>query len=288
MEHRRSISMDLTLSFSGAPSEENMSDDKIEIIVPQVSPVLPRSPWINIVPPLGRQNEASHPHPPPSSAKTAALALPQKVAAEFLGTFLLVFALLSALITNEARGGALGLLGVAAVAGTAVVVIVASVVHISGSHLNPAVSIAMAVFGYLPWAQLLPYMAAQLLGSTAASFTAKAVYRPANLGAAIATVPTLGTAETLFVEFVTTFVLLFVITAHAIDPKAVKELIAVGAGAAVMMNALISSESTGASMNPARTLGPAFATGTYTKIWVYMVAPPLGAIAGTGAYIALK
>jgi aquaporin NIP len=68
----------------------------------------------------------------------------------------------------------------------------------------------------------------------------------------------------------------------------VKELIAVGAGAAVMMSALASGMSTGASMNPARTLGPAIAAGTYTKIWVYMVAPPLGAIAGTGAYVALK
>ncbi|VAI75963.1 unnamed protein product [Triticum turgidum subsp. durum] len=115
----------------------------------------------------------------------------------------------------------------------------------------------------------------------------KAVYHPANPGAIVATVPTLGTAGTFLVEFLTTFVLLFVIVAHATDPK-VKELIAVAAGAAIMMNALISAESTGASMNPARTLGTAIATGTYTKIWVYMVAPPLGAIAGTGAYIALK
>ncbi|VAI88040.1 unnamed protein product [Triticum turgidum subsp. durum] len=115
----------------------------------------------------------------------------------------------------------------------------------------------------------------------------KAVYHPANPGAIVATVPTLGTAETFLIEFLTTFVLLFVIVAHATDPK-VKELIAVAAGAAIMMNALISAESTGASMNPARTLGTAIATGTYTKIWVYMVAPPLGAIAGTGAYIALK
>lgn len=68
----------------------------------------------------------------------------------------------------------------------------------------------------------------------------------------------------------------------------VKELIAVGAAAAVMMSALISGESTGASMNPARTLGTAIATGTYTKIWIYIVAPPLGAIAGCGAYHALK
>ncbi|WVZ95079.1 hypothetical protein U9M48_040884 [Paspalum notatum var. saurae] len=244
----------------------------------------PKSP--SKVVPLGLQNEAIL-RPSPSSTKKAT-ALVKKVVAEFLGTFLLIFIVLSALVVNEVHGGALGLLGVATAGGMAVVVIVASLVHVSGSHLNPAISIAMATFGYLPRAQLLPYMAAQFLGSTTASFAVKVIYNPANLGATITTVPAIGTVETLFVEFTITFVLLFVITSLAIHRKAVKESIAVGAGAAVMMNALISAQSTGASMNPARTLGPALVTGTYTKIWVYMVAPPLGAVAGTGAYIALK
>ncbi|RLN03593.1 aquaporin NIP3-2-like [Panicum miliaceum] len=124
----------------------------------------------------------------------------------------------------------------------------------------------MAAFGYHPGAQLAPYVAAQLLGSTTAVFAAKAVYGPANLGAAGA----------LVVEFITTFVLLFVISDHH-RPRHRSE--SMGTGAAVMMSALISAESTGASMNPARTLGPAIASGTYTKIWIYMVAPPLGAIA---------
>ena len=141
--------------------------------------------------------------------------------AEFLGTFLLIFVLLSALIMNATHGGALGQVGVAATVGLAVVVIMASLVHVSGAHLNPAVSVSMAVFGYLPRAHLAPYMAAQFLGSIAASFLAKAIYRPENAGAIIATVPTLGTAEAFFVEFVITFVLLFVIVAHVVDPKAV-------------------------------------------------------------------
>ncbi|PAN33608.1 hypothetical protein PAHAL_6G033100 [Panicum hallii] len=287
MEHLRSISMDLTLSISGAASMDSMSDDKIAIIVPHSSPILSKSPSNHNLP-QWVHSEASH--PAPSSEKRAAPALvAKKVAAEFLGTFLLIFILLSTLIVDEAHGGALGPLGVAAAAGSAVAVVVASLAHVSGAHLNPAVSAAMAAFGYLPRAQLAPYVAAQLLGSTVASFAAKAVYNdPADLGATVATVPALGTAGALVVEFVTTFVLLFVITALATDPKAVKELVAVGTGAAVMMNALISAESTGASMNPARTLGPAIASGTYTKIWIYMVAPPLGAIAGTGAYVALK
>ena len=217
----RSISRDLILSISGAASMNDMSaDDKIAIIVPHSSPILStKSPSSNHTLPQWVQSEASR--PPPSMEDRAALALVRKVAAEFLGTFLLVFTLLSALIVDEARGGALGLLGVAVAAGSTVAVIVASLAHVSGAHLNPAVSTAMAAFGYLPGAHLLPYVAAQLLGSTAASFAARAVYEPPNLGATAATVPALGTAAALAVEFVTTFVLLFVITALSTDPKAV-------------------------------------------------------------------
>jgi len=144
-----------------------------------------------------------------------------QVVAEFLGTFLLIFTVLSAIIMNEAHGGALGLLGVAATAGTAVVVIVSSIFHVSGGHLNPAVSVTMAVFGHLPPAHLVPYVVAQLLGSTAASFVAKALYDPVNLGATVATVPRIGTFEAFWVEFITTFILLFVITALSTDPRAV-------------------------------------------------------------------
>ncbi|KAI4979367.1 hypothetical protein ZWY2020_016120 [Hordeum vulgare] len=245
-----------------------------------------RSPSVKIVPIASDDENEKSPSPGP---KTAVVHLVKKVMAEFLGTFLLIFIVLSAVIMNATHGGALGLLGVAATVGAAGVVIVASLFHVSGSHLNPSVSLAMAVFGYLPWAHLAPYVSAQFLASVSASFVAKAIYHPAvNLGAVVTTVPAIGTLEAFSVEFIITFILLFALLAPATDPKAVKELVAVAAGAALMMNVLIAAESTGASMNPARTLGTAIATGTYTKIWVYMVAPPLGAIAGTGAYIALK
>jgi aquaporin NIP len=146
-----------------------------------------------------------------------------QVVAEFLGTFLLIFTVLSALIMNEVHNGALGLLGVAASAGMAVVVIVSSIFHVSGGQLNPAVSVTMAVFGHLPPAHLVPYVVAQLLGSTAASFVAKALYDPVNLGATVATVPRIGAFEAFWVEFITTFILLFVITALSTDPRAVRK-----------------------------------------------------------------
>ncbi|XP_006659832.1 aquaporin NIP3-2 [Oryza brachyantha] len=212
--------------------------------------------------------------------------LVKKVSAEFFGTFTLIFTVLSTIIMDEQHKGVESLLGIATSAGLAVTVLVLSLIHISGCHLNPAVSIAMTVFGHLPPAHLLPYMAAQILGSIGASFAVKGLYHPVNPG--IVTVPKVGTVEAFFLEFVTTFVLLFIITALATDPNAVKELIAVAVGATIMMNALVAGPSTGASMNPARTIGPAIATGRYTQIWVYMVATPLGAIAGEGFYFAIK
>ncbi|KAK3122730.1 hypothetical protein QOZ80_8AG0617360 [Eleusine coracana subsp. coracana] len=210
----------------------------------------------------------------------------KKVIAEFLGTFILIFTVLSTIIMDEQHDGVESLLGIATSAGLAMTVLVLSPIHISGCHLNPAISISMAIFGHLPLAHLLPYMTAQILGSTAASFITKGIYHPVNLG--IATIPKVGTVEAFFLEFITTFVVLFIITALATDPHAAKELIAVAVGATIMMNALVAGPSTGASMNPARTIGPAIATGKYTQIWVYMVATPLGAIAGTGAYVVVK
>ncbi|XP_020193602.3 aquaporin NIP3-3-like [Aegilops tauschii subsp. strangulata] len=222
----------------------------------------------------------------PKFPNMAAVPLVKKVTAEFLGTFILMFIQVSSIIMDEQHHGVVGLMGIAVSVGLAVMVLVFSIIHISGCHLNPAVSIAMGVFGHLPPAHLVPYIVAQVLGSTAASFAGKAIYHPVNPG--ITTIPSVGTVEAFAVEFIITFILLFVIIAVATDPHAVKKLIAVAVGATVVMNILIAGPSTGASMNPARTIGPAIATGRYTKIWVYLVAEPLGAIAGVGSYMAIK
>uniref|UniRef100_J3NC58 Uncharacterized protein n=1 Tax=Oryza brachyantha TaxID=4533 RepID=J3NC58_ORYBR len=224
---------------------------------------------------------------PSSLPKEDAVPLIKKTAAEFLGTFVLIFAMLSTIVVDAQHGGVEGLLGVAASIGLAVTVLIMSLVHVSGCHINPAVSVAMAAFGRLPPAHLAPYVAAQVLGAAAAAFAVEGIHHPASRGG-MGTGPRGGAVEAFFLEFVTTFVLLFVITALATDPNAVKELIAVAVGGTVMMNVLVAGPSTGASMNPARTLGPAIVTGNYTKIWVYMVSTPLGALAGTGAYAAIK
>jgi aquaporin NIP len=142
-----------------------------------------------------------------------------QVVAEFLGTFIMIFTVLSTIIMKEQHDVVESLLGIATSAGLAVTVLVLSLIHISGCHLNPAVSIAMTVFGHLPHGHLLPYITAQILGSIAASFSVKCIYHPVNPG--IATIPNVGTTEAFFLEFITTFVLLFIITALATDPHAV-------------------------------------------------------------------
>lgn len=142
-----------------------------------------------------------------------------QVTAEFLGTFILMFIQVSSIIMDEQHQGVVGLMGIAVSVGLAVMVLVFSIIHISGCHLNPAVSIAMAVYGHLPPAHLVPYIATQVLGSTVASFAGKAIYHPVNPG--ITTIPNVGTVEAFAVEFIITFILLFVITAVATDPHAV-------------------------------------------------------------------
>uniref|UniRef100_J3MQD6 Uncharacterized protein n=1 Tax=Oryza brachyantha TaxID=4533 RepID=J3MQD6_ORYBR len=190
--------------------------------------------------------------------------LVKKVAAEFIGTFILIFAVLSTVVMDAQHGGAETLLGVAASAGLAVVAVVLSVVHISGSHLNPAVSIAMAAFGHLPPAHVLPYAAAQTLAASAPARRSSSRWRSPSCSCS-SSPPSPPTRA-----------------------RQSKELVAMAIAAAIMMNALVGGPSTGPSMNPARTIGAAVATGEYSRMWVYLVAPPVGAVAGAGTYTLIK
>ncbi|KAJ0779078.1 putative major intrinsic protein [Helianthus annuus] len=217
---------------------------------------------------------------------TPDISLTRKVGAEFVGTFILIFAATAGPIVNEKYSGSETLIGNAACAGLAVMIIILSTGHISGAHLNPSLTIAFAALRHFPWAQVPAYILAQVSGSICASFALKGVFHPFMSGGV--TVPSTSTGQAFALEFLITFNLLFVVTAVATDTRAVGELAGIAVGATVMLNILVAGKSSGGSMNPVRTLGPAIAAGNYTVIWVYLLAPTLGALAGAGVYTLVK
>ncbi|KAL4651140.1 hypothetical protein ACB092_01G138800 [Castanea dentata] len=227
-----------------------------------------------------------HPHTCFTDFPAPDISLTRKLGAEFVGTFILIFGATAGPIVNQKYNGAESLIGNAACAGLAVMVVILSTGHISGAHLNPSLTIAFAALRHFPWIQVPAYIAAQVSASICASFALKGVFHPYMSGGV--TVPHVSTGQAFALEFIITFNLLFVVTAVATDTRAVGELAGIAVGATVMLNILMTGPSSGGSMNPVRTLGPAVAAGNYKDLWVYLVAPTLGAIAGAGTYTLVK
>jgi MIP family channel proteins len=203
--------------------------------------------------------------------------------AEAIATFALVFAGCGAIVTDATRDGVLGAGGVAAVFGLVIMVMVYATGHLSGAHINPAVTIAFTATRHFPPRDAVAYISAQLAGATAAALLLLAVWstKPVALGA---TVPSLDAGRALLYEIVLTAVLMFVIVAVATDTRAVGAAAAIAIGGAVALDALFGGPLTGASMNPARSFGPALAAGEWTDFWVYVLGPVTGAVLGAGAY----
>jgi MIP family channel proteins len=200
-----------------------------------------------------------------------------------LATFALVFAGCGAIVANAAYGGELGTVGVALTFGLVIMVMVYATGHLSGAHINPAVTVAFTLTRHFPPRDAAAYLAAQVLGAVAGAFLLLAVWpdKPANLGA---TVPTVGDGSALTYEIVLTAFLMFVIMAVATDTRAVGPAAAIAIGGAVGLDALVGGPVTGASMNPARSLGPALAVGEWSDLWLYAVGPIAGAALGALAY----
>jgi MIP family channel proteins len=206
---------------------------------------------------------------------------------EGIGAFAIVFAGCGAVVANATADGALGTVGISLVFGLIVMVMIYAGGHLSGAHYNPGVTVAFALARHFPPREALAYVTAQLLGGIAGAFLLLAAWpdAPADLGA---TVPSVGPGSALLYEVVLTAFLMFVITAVATDTRAVGGAAAIAIGGTVALDALFGGPVTGASMNPARSLGPALAAGQWTDFWVYVVGPLAGAAIGVFGYGMLR
>ena len=211
--------------------------------------------------------------------------LPAALLAEAIGTFALVFVGAGAIMV-DAETEALGHIGVALAFGLVIMAMIYAVGHLSGAHLNPAVSVAFALTRHFPWARVAVYVAAQAVGALAAALILRASLGDvADVGA---TLPAGSDGQAFLWEFVLTFFLMFVITSVATDTRAVGEAAAIAIGGTVGLAALVGGPVSGASLNPARSLGPAVAAGEVGSLWIYLIAPVCGAVAGALAYQLLR
>ncbi len=205
----------------------------------------------------------------------------RRLLAEGIGTFGLVFAGTGAIMI-DAQTGAVGHVGVGLTFGLIIMVMIYAVGHISGAHFNPAVTLGFAVGRHFSWSLVPRYWVAQLLGGLTASLLLRFLFGDvAHLGA---TLPRGSDWQSLVLEAVLTFLLMFVITAVATDVRAVGQAAAIAIGGTIGLEALFAGPISGASMNPARSLAPALVSGTWASQWLYVVGPMIGAVVGVLAY----
>jgi aquaporin NIP len=202
--------------------------------------------------------------------------------AEAIGTFGIVFFGCGAMMVAERFPGTFSPAAISVVFGLVVMAMIYTLGHISGAHFNPAVTLAFAITRHFPFRSVLFYWVAQCLGSIVATGV---LYLLLPIGNGYgATVPHVPVLQAFIWEVLLTFTLMFVVMSVAKDTRAVGTLAGVVIGATVMLEALVGGPVTGDSMNPARSLGPAIASGTTGTLWLYILAPMVGAVLGALIY----
>src|SRR3954451_13878039 len=204
----------------------------------------------------------------------AKMRLLRALVAQTMGTLALVFAGCGASMV-DAQAGAVGPPGVAFSFGLVIMVMIYAVGHISGAHFNPAVTLAFVLTRHFAWTRAAAYWGAQLVGALLAAALLRASL--GDLAHVGATLPSGSQGQTFLWELVLTFFLMLVIMAVATDSRAVGEAAAIAIGGTVGLDALFGGPITGASMNPARSIGPAVVSGDLHALWLYVLAPAAGA-----------
>jgi MIP family channel proteins len=207
--------------------------------------------------------------------------LARPLVAEAIGTFALVFAGCGAVMV-DAKTHQLGHVGVAISFGLVIMFGIYAVGHISGAHFNPAVTFAFALTRHFPWPRTVAYWGAQVAGALLAAALLRASL--GNIADTGATLPSGSQGQSFLWEIVLSAFLMFVILAVATDTRAVGEAAAIAIGGTILLDAMFGGPISGASMNPARSTGPAVVSGNLHALWLYIVAPILGASVGGLAY----
>jgi aquaporin Z len=196
--------------------------------------------------------------------------------AEFLGTFLLVFFGTGAIVVDDVYQGIIGHLGIAVAFGLVVLIVIYAIGEISGAHLNPAVSIGFLVAKRMAIKKTVWYITAQILGAILASLVLRSLFPEAmTLGE---TLPKGSLVQSFIMEFILSFTLMFVIINVATGSKEQGITAGLAIGFTVLICALLGGPVSGASMNPARSIGPALVTFDIHHLWLYIVSPILGAV----------
>ncbi len=202
----------------------------------------------------------------------------QKLAAEMFGTFAMVFAGTGAIVINEASGGVITHVGVAFTFGLIVLAMIYAIGDVSGCHLNPAVTLGFYAARRFEGRLVVAYVLSQCAGAILASLSLRLMFSTSvTLGA---TEPVGGLLQSFVMEFLLTLILMFVILSVSIGAKEKGLIAGVAIGAVIAVEAMFAGPVSGASMNPARSLAPALVALRWESLWLYLMAPVLGAVGG--------
>ncbi len=199
----------------------------------------------------------------------------KKYIAEYIGTFILVFAGTSAIVVNDISGGVVTHVGISLVFGLVVAAMIYTLGDISGAHINPAVTLAFWLAKRFQGKEVLPYLSSQVLGAITASVMVCLLFvgHP-TLGS---TLPSGTSMQSFILELLLTFILMLTIINVATGSKEKGITAGIAIGSVVGLEALFAGPISGASMNPARSIGPALLSGHITPLWIYILAPIIGA-----------